>query len=392
MAAVTEVRMGSAMQARVRADQLKWALVVVAKVARRKPPLNLVRVTTQEQGLVLETTDGEVRVRERVPAVVAHSGVAVVPVHLLSAIIRLIPDSKAWVSLAGTESALTVGWERSAYHLVQSPTHEFPDGAGPDAGAETVIDADALRIALERALWAVSDDDSRPWMTGVRVTVGPEALTAMATDSTVIGRGKATMGVFGDQLCAVTVPAAGVRLMIDALRRSDEAAAIITMDAERISVAVGGSTVICRCIDGQYPDLHQFVPQTWDHSVEFDRAALLTGLRRLNALTRDGTRQRITALTRDGATRWVFGPVQDVRIQASLPDVGEAEEAFEGTAVPSLDRVLTIGINAQLVIRCLSTWTAQRVRMEFSGPRQPFRLTPVGEAGCEAIIMPLITV
>lgn len=385
MAAVAEVRVGFVLQARVRVNQLKRAVKIVNRVALRGTlPLSMVRITSHGQGLVLETTDMEVSIQERIPAVITSAGSSMVPVHLLLRVVGLIPAGAEWVSISGDNAddgpGLRIAWDRSTYRLQAFDTIRFPDRQQRQPSCKADVEVNGLRASLERSLWAVSKDDYKPWLMGVRFTVSDSEARAVATNGCVIGMGETEPAAFSGDRSAATIPAKAVREMIAALRRTGEAAATITIDDMYLSAVIGATVITARTIEGEYPNVMRLVPEEWSNSVELDRMDLLAAMK------------RAAAVSVDGSTKVTMGPIQSARIEVSTPDVGEAVERLAGGTVPTLKQALTIGVNANYVINALSRWTAARVRMEFNGSRDPFRLSPAdGTERCAAIILPLIT-
>lgn len=372
--------------AKVRLAELRGALARVVKALAAYQSiavLNGVHITTQGHGLILRATDMEVSIQERVPAAVTQTGEAVVPARLLHRLLVQVPKTAEWATLTWDrrDLTLTLQWDASSYRLGGYAPDQFPGLPDGPSSAVVTVEAGALRRMLERVRWAAGTDQSKPWLTGVRLVISDGGLKAITTNGTCIGRAWAPAIGLAGQCESVIIPKRSVKEMAAALQRTREAAVTLTIRDHSISLEAGPVTVTSRLLEGQYPDVERFVPNAASH-VEVSRGALLGAMKRFCAL-----------VSREPGIRWSTWPDRDMEIAMKAPELAEAVERFPGVRADGLTDEFTVGFNAQLFVAALSGWEAERVRIEFDhGVRNPVRVVAVGALPpYDAVILPLIT-
>lgn len=384
----TRSRRPGEIQATIQAIDLKNAINRVMKATSRKatiPVLTGILIKAGPENLSVSATNMDLYLAERFQAEVAAAGEIVVPARPLALLLGLVPKD-APVSLVTDlrTYTMTLAWDRSTYHMHGWSSDQFPSAAEVERHGMVTMEPARLRQMFERVAWTMGHDESKPWLTGMRIRATAERLNLIATQGTCIGRSSTpTAGGLGEG--DLIISGNTIREMIQVLKRTREERAALTwgnhVEGETVNVVLqaGDTTVISRTLEGQYPDVERLVPQEYPDAAEMPRLAFIAALKRLMIVSSDGT------------TRWRIGPGDQVQLEANIPELGMAVERIAG-ATSALTEEFSIGFNGQFFISVLSTWDCETIRLEFSGSRNPVRVSPVGaEYPYDAVILPLIT-
>ena len=170
-------------------NHLLKSLGHVHRVVERRntyPILANVLLKASDGQLDLRATDLDIEVTESVPAMVATAGSTTAPAHTLYEIVRKLADG-AEVRLeteGGDQLLLTSG--RSRFHLACLSPDSFPDLKSGSFSHQFSMPATALRELIERTQFAISNEETRYYLTGSYVHTlevdGAPTLRAVATD------------------------------------------------------------------------------------------------------------------------------------------------------------------------------------------------------------------
>jgi len=148
----------------------------------------------------------------------------------------------------------------------------------------------------------------------------------------------------------------------------------IAAGAERIQLGVNENHVIfgtgqawltTRRIDGQFPNVQQLRPESFEVELELNRAELLDAVRRAAVMAQRNTPLRL---------RFDEG---ELTISAQSQDVGETRESL---ALRYSGEPLEIGFNAEFLREGLESVTADEVKLELINPLRPGLISADGDS------------
>ena len=360
----TDIVVGSNIRVTVDSDDRPTGRPLVARAASSRGPVQVlagVGIRAAEGLLELEATDMELSLRTTVPAAVEGEGTLVVPAKLLGDIVRLLPTGEVTLSHAPEEGAATIQAGSYSSRLNVFAAEDFPRLPSIDVPLQEV-DAAALLDTVQRVSRAASRDESRPVLTGILAQFEGSKLTMAATDSYRMSVKETELDGGGPELEAI-IPARA----LDELGR-------IAAGAERIQLGVNENHVIfgtgrawltTRRIDGQFPNVQQLRPESFEIELELNRTELLDVVRRAAVMAQRNTPLRL---------RFEEG---ELTISAQSQDVGETRESL---AVRYSGEPLEIGFNAEFLREGLESVSADEVKLELINPLRPGLLSAAGDS------------
>ena len=360
----TDTVVGSSIRVTVDRDELASGLQLVSRAASSRGTVQVlggVGIRAAEGLLELEATDMELSLRTTVPANVEGEGALVVPAKLLGDIVRLLPAGEVTLAHAAEEGAATIQAGSYSSRLNVFAAEDFPRLPSVDVPLQEV-DATALLDTVQRVSRAASRDESRPVLTGILAQFEGSKLTMAATDSYRMSVKETELENGGPELEAI-IPARA----LDELVR-------IAAGAERIQLGINENHVIfgtgqawltTRRIDGQFPNVQQLRPESFEVELELNRAELLDVVRRAAVMAQRNTPLRL---------RFEEG---ELTISAQSQDVGETRESL---ALRYSGEPLEIGFNAEFLREGLESVTADEVKLELINPLRPGLISADGDS------------
>ncbi len=360
----TDIVVGSDIKVTVDRDELAAGLQLVSRAASSRGTVQVlggVGIRATDGLLELEATDMELSLRTTVPATVEGEGALVVPAKLLGDIVRLLPSGAVTLAYRPEDGVATI--EAGAYssRLNVFAVEDFPRLPSVDVPLQE-IDAAALLDTVQRVSRAASRDESRPVLTGILAQFEGSKLTMAATDSYRMSVKETELESGGPELEAI-IPARA----LDELGR-------VAAGAEKVQLGVNENHVIfgagdawltTRRIDGQFPNVAQLRPESFEVTLELDRGELLDAVRRAAVMAQRNAPLRL---------RFSEG---ELTISAQSQDVGETRESL---AVRYSGEPLEIGFNAEFLREGLESVTASEVKLELINPLRPGLLSADGDS------------
>ncbi|MBI3872971.1 MAG: DNA polymerase III subunit beta [candidate division Zixibacteria bacterium] len=320
-------------------ERLQSVLAVVS-TRTTLPILGNVLLTAEGERLLLAATDLDLSMAGSIPAKVTKAGGTTVPARTFAEIVRELPDDDVQINVNNHRMEIKSG--RGVYRMSGISPEEFPRlPAAPEQNAVT-IPADELRSMVQRTLYAVSNDETRPALNGILWQANGGSMHMVATD--------------GHRLACVTTPANRLAGLKDELIIPPKALSLVLkMLADDISEVgivfaeknvvfrVGDMVITSRLIEGPYPNYRQVIPSGNDKLLKVDAATLAAAVRRVAVLSNSLTRQVKFAVTQD-----------QIELSATNQDVGG--EARETISCQYKGDDLEIGYNAHYVLDMLKNF------------------------------------
>ena len=321
--------------------------------------LSGVRLSAGAAGLELAATDMELSLRSTAPATVSSEGAVVVPGKLLSDLARLLPPGQ--VELEAREGSLSVTSGSYTSRLHTYAAEDFPRLPTSDLTL-TPLDAPALLETIDRVSRSASRDESRPVLTGILVRFEGAALTMAATDSYRLSMKETTLPTPGPDLEAI-IPARA----LGELQRIAAGAETVGLGVleNHVVFHVDGVWLTTRRIDGQFPNVKQLVPETFEIELTLPRAELLEVVRRAAVMAQRNAPLRL---------RFAEG---ELTVSAQSQDVGETRETMPA---PYTGEPIEIGFNADFLREGLESVPSDEISLKLINPLRPGLITAEGEA------------
>ena len=346
-------------------DELVQRVAVVSRAVSTRGAVQVlagVRLSVETGALEVAATDMEMSLRTTVPADVDGEGAVVVPGKLLADVVRLLPSSEVVIEHRADEGVVHIGSGSYTSRLNVYSAEDFPRLPSTEVPLHEV-DRASLLDTVQRVARASSRDESRPVLTGILVRFEGTTLTMAATDSYRLSVKETELEAAGPELEAI-IPA---RALAELARIGTEADTIQLGAHENYVVFGAGETwLTSRRIDGQFPNIKQLLPETFEVEVELTRGEVLDVVRRAAVLAQ---RSPLRLSFAEG----------ELTVSTQSQDIGETRESIPA---PYTGDPLEIGFNAEFLRDGLESFgqDAESVRLKLINPLRPGLITTEGDA------------
>ena len=366
----------SALRLSIQQETLAAGLgVVVRAVSSRStlPVLSDVLLRAEaDQTLLLAASNLELTILHRAACQVEAPGAIAVPARALADLVSTLPHGPLHFALKKTALELTCGPSRTTLNGV--PASEFPPLPQVD-GPGLSVPAGEFKALIQRTVFAASEDQSRPELTGALLVAEEHCLTLAAADGFRLSESKITLEQLVPQPLRCLVPARALSELARLAGEAETVEIVAPPGKGQIAFRLPGTVLVTQLIEGRFPDYHQIIPTRSPTRLTVPTAALLKACKQAEIFARENGKAARLAL-HDG----------QVEVHGHSDESGSTGATIEAVLEgPPLE----IAFNVAFLREALSAIRTPSVSLEASIPNAPGVFKPVGEDGFIHVIMPL---
>lgn len=321
--------------------------------------------------LTISATDLETSIVTRIDVTSDGDGTVAVPAKILLDTLKELPMQPITFLVNDENYGIEITSAYGKYRLAGENGQDFPNIPSPDAIDTVKLSSSVLSQAISKTLFATSNDELRPAMTGVYFQVDFNKLTFVATDAHKLV--KYTFKEIASEVSTTfIVPKKALNLLKNALPNEGELT--LSFNKANAFFSVGHIDMVCRLIDARYPDYNAVIPVDNPNLLTLTRSDFQNSLKRI-------------AIYANKTTNQVILNVNDGSLTVSAQDLDFSNEATEQLPCTYEGDPLTIGFNAKFLIEMLNVLESDEIKMELSTPTRAGILLPVEETEGEEILM-----
>jgi DNA polymerase-3 subunit beta len=327
--------------------------------------------------LTVTATDLETVIRTQLDVESRESGRVCVPARILVDSLKNLPDQPLTFNI-DTNYGIELTSDSGKYKVMGENPDNFPKEPVADNATSFIITSKGLVTAINKTLFAVSNDDLRPAMTGVFFELLTDGLQFVATDAHRLIKYKRT-DVTPPAQHTFIVPKKPLNLLKTALPANDDEVTI-SYNSNHLFVLHGTLQLSCRLIDARFPDYKVVIPVDNPYRLLVLKSDFQQALRRVSIFSNKSTNQ--VALTITGS-----------QLQLAAQDIDFSFEGNERLNCQYDGEDLSIAFNARFLIEMLNAADTPEVVLELSSSTKAGILKPSEQAEGEdlmMLIMPLM--
>lgn len=299
-------------------------------------------------------------------------GSIAVPARILMDTLKNLPEQPVTFSIDEETYTIELSSDNGRYKLAGENATDFPRTPEVVDPYAVEMQADVLQSAIANSLFAVSNDELRPAMTGVYIQLRDSNATFVATDGHRLIRYR-RVDIAADMDNNIIIPKKALNLLKSTLP-SDGTPVTMEFNASNAFFKFGSVNMICRLIDERFPDYENVIPQDNENTMVINRLEFLSSLKRI-------------AIYANKTTHQVRLKIVGNELQISAEDLDFSNEALERLSCDHNGEDIEIGFNARFLIEMLNNLDSTDVQLNLSQPNRAGLLTPRDKDENEDILM-----
>ena len=185
------------------------------------------------------------------------NGRIAIPAKILLDTLKTLPEQPLTFSVDEKTNGVEITSENGKYKLAGENGDDFPKIPVAENVTDLSISASVLSKAVNKTLFAASNDELRPAMTGVYFQLDQDGTTFVATDAHKLVRYKRA-DAKSEKSSSFIIPKKALTLLKTGLPM-EESSVTISFNNSNAFFSFGNINLICRLIDAKYPDYNAVI-------------------------------------------------------------------------------------------------------------------------------------
>ncbi len=272
-----------------------------------------------------------------------------------------------------TANIAKISYQNGLFSLPIESADEYPAPQRVGEGAsEIVISSQLLNENINRTLFATAQDELRPVMNGIYFDLGPECLAIVASDGHKLVRNK-VFSIRSEQPASFILPKKPASLLKNLLSK-DGGDVVIRFDDRNSEINYGDGLIICRLIEGRFPNYNSVIPQNNPNELRVDRQGLLAALRRVQPFANESS--NLIRFHAEGSI-----------LQLDAEDYDFSRTATERMSCEYNGQPMSIGFKGSVFIDVLSTFDCPEVIILLADPSRAGLVLPSEQPEDQDVLM-----
>lgn len=370
------------MKFNVSSSKLFAQLQAVSKVIAAKNSISIledVLFDLNGQVLTMTASDGETTIRTAIDVENAEgNGKIAFAAKMLLETLKEFPEQSLTFMIDEQNFSMNITSDNGTYSFVGQNGQEYPELATNDGeGHLFSMNAGTLLDAINKTIFCTADDELRPVMNGIYFDLQTDYITFVATDAHRLVR-YTNRSVNAGEPFSFILPKKPALLLRTVLQKEAEEVQI-NFGEKNARFEFGRTCIVCRQIEGRYPNYNAVIPQNNSNKVVLDRQMFINACKRVAVFANTGTSLLKLA-------------IQDNMMKISAQDIDFSTSAEETIACSYEGTPMAIGFKAPFLIEILSSITSAEVLLELADPARAGLILPMEMKDDEDLLMLLMPI
>ena len=208
--------------------------------------------------LTVTASDLQTSMITEIPVESKESGSIAVPARILLETLKNLPEQPVTFSIEEETYSIEISSDNGRYKLAGENATDFPKVPTVSDDFSVEMSSDVLASAINNTIFATSNDELRPAMTGVYVNLSDTNTTFVATDGHRLIRYR-RVDVASDNGNTIIIPRKALNLLKSTLP-SDSTNVSVEFNIANAFFRFENIRMICRLIDERFPDYENVIP------------------------------------------------------------------------------------------------------------------------------------
>lgn len=283
-----------------------------------------------------------------------------IPARILLDSLKALPEQPITIAVDETTNGIEITTDNGKYKLSGENSADFPNAPSADDVESVTLMASILNKGISKTLFAASNDELRPAMTGVLFSLSDDGITFVATDAHKLVKYNRS-DVTGTPTSFI-VPKKALNLL-KAVVPNNETEVAVQYNKSNAFFSFDNIQLICRLIDAKYPDYNAVIPKENPNLLSVQKDDFYSSLRRTSIFSNKTTHQVILKMA-------------GVELTVSAQDLDFSNEASEKLTCEYKGNPMEIGFNAKFLLEMLSALDTSDINIELSTPNRAGIIRP----------------
>lgn len=324
------------------------------------PALEGILIKAKNNQLTLTGYDLEIGIKKEIDVQIEEEGAVILNSHLFLDIIRKVNSEKMEI-MTDEKMLSNIRCDEASFTILGMDPDEFPEIPTFEKEKSLEIEAFLLKKMIGQTIFAVSQSEQNPVLTGALFEIKEGNLNIVAVDGFRLALRKEKINTQED--FSFVVPGETLRNLLKMLKEDEESLVKISVGKKHIIFEMDGYLVISRLLEGNFIDYQAVIPEKSLTQIKINKREFMQSIERASIIINDRAKNPIQCEIQEGIIK-VFS-------ESTMGKVNDKLNAeIQGENV-------RIGFNNQYMMDALKRNEDEEFLMEINGPLSPIKLLPL---------------
>ena len=287
--------------------------------------------------------------------------------------VRELPEQPLSFDVDTDKLVVKVYYQNGMYNFTVQNAEEYPQTQPlPTNVTRITFDSGVLLANISRTLFATASEELRPVMNGIYFDITPEFTAIVASDGSKLVRNR-NFSVRGEGNASFILPKKPATLLKSVLSK-DGGDVVIQFNDRNAMINFADGVLVCRLIEGRYPNYNSVIPQDNPNQIRIGRKTLISTLRRVMPFASESS-QLVKFVVTQG------------KIEVSSEDIDFATSAKEEITCEYEGMNMSIGFKGSSLSEILTNLEGEEVIVELADPSRAGVVVPAEQPDQEEVLM-----
>ena len=345
------------------------------------PILNCIKFELKKNGLYLLSSDNEISIKtfikkediEKIDTL----GEIVVSGKYIYEIIRKLPDEIIDIEEV-MDSKIFINTTNSSFNLNCNLVSDFPNIELSESKNPIVLEKQVFKTIINQTIFATSNQESRPVLTGLNLKINGNILECTATDSYRLASKVITLNEKFKENINIIIPTHNLNELIKLFNDDDEKI-VIHIFNNKIIFNFGTIIFMSKLINGTYPDTSKLIPSTFSTEIIVNLNDLYSAIDRASLLTNESEKNTVKLKIANGF----------IILNSNIPEIGNVEEKVEIKEINNND--IKIAFSSKYMLDALKALDCDDIKLLFNGEIKPIIIKNTVNDDVTQLVLPIRT-
>lgn len=291
--------------------------------------------------------------------------------------LREIPEQPISIEIVALETnyGISVHYSNGRFELVGKKADEYPTMEVKNPEPCFSVDAESFLNGIRQVQICCANDELRPIMNGVFIEKTSDRITYVATDGHSLGM---IDSAYDSKERSSFILHARMSKILSKIIPATASSVIIVVGAGSVNIEFGGYTMICRLVEGRFPNYRAVIPSDNDKIAQFEKNEMISALKRVSVFSSLCTSLIVLKFDKDNV------------VTITGRDIDFSTSAEEKVSVSYSGSPIEIGFKSSILIDLLSNIPSDEVIMSMKHPTKATIINRTDNNDLTYLIMPLV--
>jgi len=345
------------------------------------PILNCIKFELTSDGLYLLSTDNEIAIKTFIEKnkieEIDTLGEVVISGRYIYDIVKKLGNELINIEEI-IDSQVLITTANSSFKLNCNNVSEFPDLDLEFTNNPVIIDQKAFKTTINQTLFATSNQESRPVLTGINFKLFNNTLECTATDSYRLAKKILELEEKVIEDVDIIIPSKNL-VEIVRLLNDDDKKIELHIFSNKVIFKFNSIIIMSRLINGNYPDTDKLIPKDFNLKVKVNLSSFFNSIDRASLLTNEEEKNIIKFETKGNL----------LTISSNIPEIGNVEEKLN--IDKNNDSEIKISFSSKYMMDAIKTFDSEEIELSFNGEVKPIIIRNVNNDNLTQLILPIRT-